>query len=154
MPAASSSSPAWRPGRLFWRASAVPTSATFGGRPSASSPASPNSRSGASAVMPNGPAVRKPASIHPDFATDGSISDIPRADYVAAEERVAQELRALGKPFVIVLNCVEPHSEANETLAASLREKYDAPVLPLNCLALTQQEPERRFLERQVQALN
>lgn len=62
--------------------------------------------------------------------TDGSITEIPRADYVEAEERVVAELKALQKPFVILLNCKAPASQ--KTLKNSLQEKYDAPVVALN----------------------
>ncbi len=68
--------------------------------------------------------------------TDGSISDIPRSEYAEAEERVVNELNALNKPFVVLLNCKEPHSSDSRTLAASLTDKYAVPVLPVNCLEL------------------
>ncbi len=69
--------------------------------------------------------------------TDGTICDIPRAGYVEAEERVAAELRALGKPFAIILNSAEPDSEEAHALASSLEEKYGAPVALVSCLALS-----------------
>ena len=62
--------------------------------------------------------------------TDGSITDLPRSAYEGAEERAQSELRALGKPYVIVLNCREPSSA--EELRAELEEKYCAPVLAIN----------------------
>lgn len=62
--------------------------------------------------------------------TDGSITEIPRADYVLAEERVVAELKALQKPFVIVLNCKAPASQ--KALKNALQEKYGAPVLAIN----------------------
>lgn len=68
--------------------------------------------------------------------TDGSISDIPRSSYVESEARVAGELRALGKPFVIVLNSAHPESEESTRLALELEEKYGAPVALLDCLRL------------------
>ena len=68
--------------------------------------------------------------------TDGSVTDIPRAEYAAAEERVINELQALGKPFVVLLNCVEPESDAAQALAAELEEQYGAPVLAVSCLTL------------------
>ena len=78
--------------------------------------------------------------------TDGSITDIPRAEYAAAEERVVRELQALNKPFSVLLNAVDPHSAATRQLAAELSEKYGVPVLPVNCQTMT--EPEiRRLLE-------
>lgn len=68
--------------------------------------------------------------------TDGSVTDIPREEYAAAEGRVISELRTLGKPFVILLNCVEPQSEHAKTLAAELEAEYHAPVMAVNCLDL------------------
>ena len=68
--------------------------------------------------------------------TDGSISDIPREEYAEAEGRVIRELQTLGKPFVVLLNCVEPGTRAAESLRAELEQRYDAPVLCVNCLEL------------------
>lgn len=65
--------------------------------------------------------------------TDGTIGDLKREAYVAAEERTVEELRAIGKPFVILLNSVKPYSEETEGLARKLREKYGVTVLPVNC---------------------
>ena len=65
--------------------------------------------------------------------TDGSIADIPRESYVAAEERVVRELREVGKPFAIILNSREPGSEAAHELARELEEKYSAPVALVSC---------------------
>ena len=56
--------------------------------------------------------------------TDGSISDIPREEYEEAEERVVKELKAINKPFVILLNCIDPQSEHAKDLAKKLIEKY------------------------------
>lgn len=69
--------------------------------------------------------------------TDGSISDIPRSEYAEAEERVINELRALNKPFVVLLNCREPHSVNANMLASKLTDSYAVPVIPVNCLELT-----------------
>ena len=69
--------------------------------------------------------------------TDGSISEIPRAEYEEAEERVIGELRAIGKPFAVVLNCVEPDSDEAKALAAALEERYGVPVAAVSCLTLT-----------------
>ena len=68
--------------------------------------------------------------------TDGTIGDIPRENYVEAEERVAKELKELGKPFAIVLNSKVPESEDSHSLAVSLEEKYGVPVALVNCTAL------------------
>lgn len=68
--------------------------------------------------------------------TDGSITDIPREDYIEAEGRVVNELKALHKPFVIVLNSATPTSDYTLALAKRLQEKYTVPVIPTNCSTL------------------
>ena len=68
--------------------------------------------------------------------TDGSITDIPREDYVSAEERVVNELKALNKPFVIVLNSDDPFSDYTKNLAHELEEKYQTSVIPTDCSRL------------------
>ncbi|MDE7329906.1 MAG: stage IV sporulation protein A [Clostridia bacterium] len=65
--------------------------------------------------------------------TDGSISDIKRDGYIKAEEKTVSRLKALGKPFVIVLNCAEPEKSAAKKLAAELEEKYGVTVICANC---------------------
>ena len=74
------------------------------------------------------------------ITTDGSITDIPREEYEECEERVIRELKALGKPFVVILNTVSPDSADAKELAARLTEKYDAKVIPLNCLELDEED--------------
>ena len=65
--------------------------------------------------------------------TDGSITDIPREDYIDAEERVVRELKELNKPFAIVLNSNSPYSEYTRSLAEELEQRYEAPVIPADC---------------------
>ena len=72
--------------------------------------------------------------------TDGSISDIPREEYEEAEERVVEELRGTGRPFVVLLNCVEPQSAGALELSRRLEEKYRVPAVPVNCLELTEED--------------
>ncbi|MBQ3058554.1 MAG: stage IV sporulation protein A [Clostridia bacterium] len=71
------------------------------------------------------------------ITTDGSISDIPRLEYAEAEERVISELNQINKPFIVLLNCMYPHSAEAVALAEELSEKYGVPVKPINCLELT-----------------
>jgi len=68
--------------------------------------------------------------------TDGSITDIPREDYIESEERVVRELKALNKPFVIVLNSYDPNSDFTLKLANKLEDKYQTTVIPTNCAEL------------------
>lgn len=74
------------------------------------------------------------------ITTDGSISTIPREEYEEAEERVINELKAINKPFIILMNTVNPHDENALALADQLSIKYNIPVLPVNCLELTETE--------------
>lgn len=74
------------------------------------------------------------------ITTDGSISDIPREEYEACEERVISELQAINKPFVILMNCVNPSSDEAEALCQELQERYDTPVIPINCLSLDEDD--------------
>lgn len=68
--------------------------------------------------------------------TDGSISDIPRGEYEESEQRVINELKAINKPFVILLNCVDPKSGKAAELCREMEEKYSTAVIPVNCLEL------------------
>ncbi len=72
------------------------------------------------------------------ITTDGTVTEIPRENYIEAEERVIEELKELGKPFVVVLNTVEPTSEEARELQDELSLKYDVPVVAINCLNLNQ----------------
>lgn len=72
--------------------------------------------------------------------TDGSISDIPRVEYEEAEERVVEEMKAIKKPFAILLNCTYPGSSASQELRAQLEEKYQVPVVATSCLDLTEED--------------
>lgn len=71
------------------------------------------------------------------ITTDGSITEIPREDYVKAEERVVSELKAINKPFVILLNSENPNSSEAIRLANELSQKYNSTVIPINCANLS-----------------
>jgi len=64
--------------------------------------------------------------------TDGTIGEIPRSDYLEAEERVIEELKEVGKPFIMIINSVQPHHPDTDLLRESLQEKYDIPVLAMS----------------------
>ena len=70
------------------------------------------------------------------ITTDGTVTDIPREDYIKAEERVVAELKAINKPFVILLNSAEPNSDYTQELANKLSQKYNNSVIPINCADL------------------
>ena len=73
------------------------------------------------------------------ITTDGSISDIPREEYEEAEERVINELNETSRPYVILLNCIEPKAPESTALAGRLSQKYEVPVIPVNCIDITEQ---------------
>ncbi len=77
--------------------------------------------------------------------TDGSITDIDRESYVPAEQRVISELKALNKPFVILLNSRYPGSEETKTLRDELEDKYKAPVISTNIADLKEKDVENIF---------
>lgn len=72
--------------------------------------------------------------------TDGSITDIPRTDYIDAERRVVQELLAIQKPFLMLLNSTHPDAKETQTLAQQLRKETGTVVLPVNCKTLTEKD--------------
>ena len=74
------------------------------------------------------------------ITTDGSVTDIPREEYEECEDRVIRELKELGKPFIVILNTVDPDSAEARALAARLTERYDAKVVPVNCLELDEND--------------
>ncbi len=74
------------------------------------------------------------------ITTDGSISDIPRAEYEEAEERVIDELKKINKPFIVLVNCVDPASEDVAALCSRLQKKYEVPVIAVNCLNMEEEE--------------
>ncbi len=79
--------------------------------------------------------------------TDGSISDIPRAEYEEAEERVINELKEINKPFAVLLNCADPSLPASVSMAESLTMKYGVPVMAINCQEITEDEIKKILSE-------
>ena len=80
--------------------------------------------------------IREHSTIGLVITTDGSISDIPRQRYEQAEAQVIQELEQIQKPFVILLNCLEPNRPESRQLAQEIQQKYGRTVLPVNCVDL------------------
>ncbi len=72
--------------------------------------------------------------------TDGSFTEIERSAYASAEERVINELKAINKPFIVVLNSSEPSSEKTQKLKNSLTKKYGVTVVAMSCQEATEQD--------------
>ncbi len=86
--------------------------------------------------------IREHSTIGLVITTDGSFSEIPRHNFVMAEERVINELREIGKPFIVILNSAKPNETKTVQLAEKLSEKYTVPVLPVDCLNLQKTDIE------------
>lgn len=71
------------------------------------------------------------------ITTDGSISEIPREDYINAEERVVSELQAINKPFIVLMNSEHPNSQETKNLCDDLSKKYKSTVIPIDCVNLS-----------------
>lgn len=72
--------------------------------------------------------------------TDGSIGDFERNDYMEAESRVIEELKNIGKPFIIILNSTHPTLPETQKLAESLKEEHQVPVLPISIEAMNEKD--------------
>lgn len=72
--------------------------------------------------------------------TDGTITDIPRADYVKAEERAIRDMKATGKPFLVVVNSAKPSGEEAGEVCRYLSEKFDVPCAVTDCQSLGGEE--------------
>lgn len=67
------------------------------------------------------------------ITTDGSIGEIPRANYLEAEERTILALKKSGKPFIVLVNSQKPYSEDAKKTAQEIGEKYDVTAVTVNC---------------------
>jgi len=81
--------------------------------------------------------IQEHATVGMVVTTDGSVVDVPRTAYQQAEARVVEELKALGKPFIVVLNSARPDAPETAALAGELSEAYGVPVLPADVLNMT-----------------
>ena len=77
------------------------------------------------------------------ITTDGSFGDIPRANYLGAEEKTILALKKLHKPFLVLLNSQKPYSDEAKKLAEEIAEKYQVSVLPVNCEQLKKEDIHR-----------
>lgn len=77
------------------------------------------------------------------ITTDGSFNGIPRENYLDAERRVISELKAINKPFIVLLNTENPESDSAKSLAENMAGEYQVPVLPVSCMDLSETEIKR-----------
>ena len=69
--------------------------------------------------------------------TDGSITDIPRSDYLAAEKRAICDMQATGKPFLVIINCTDPSAESVCAIKREIAEDFGITPVAADCQALT-----------------
>lgn len=74
------------------------------------------------------------------ITTDGSICDIPREKYIEPERRVIQELKSIGKPFIVLLNSAEPESHVAVETAQWIENEYEVKCICSNCIALEEKQ--------------
>ena len=84
--------------------------------------------------------IKEHSTIALAVTTDGSFGNIPREEYVDAEERVVRELKECKKPFAIVLNVADENSESAQNLKDELAKKYNAPVIVKNALKMNESD--------------
>ena len=74
------------------------------------------------------------------ITTDGSIGEIPRENYLEAEEKTIRELQSIGKPFVVLVNSTRPFGEEARSIVKDLEEKYGTRVMAVNCQQLKEED--------------
>ncbi len=84
--------------------------------------------------------IKDHSSIGIVVTTDGSFGEISRSSYVEAEQRIVEELRDIGKPFIVILNSAHPTLPETERMAEKLSNDYQVPVLPLSIETMTEKE--------------
>ena len=84
--------------------------------------------------------IKDHSSIGIVVTTDGSFGEISRSNYVEAEARIVNELKEIGKPFIVILNSSHPTLPETERMAEKLHGEYGVPVLPLSVEAMNEKE--------------
>ena len=84
--------------------------------------------------------IRDHATIGIVVTTDGSIGELPRANYLSAEEKTIQELKTLGKPFIVLVNSKKPYSQETKQLVDEIKERYDVSAMAVNCEQLREED--------------
>ena len=77
------------------------------------------------------------------ITTDGSICELKRDGYMAAEEKTIKELQAIGKPFIVLVNSKKPYGDEAKRVAEELKEKYQVTTMTVNCEQLREEDIHR-----------
>ena len=84
--------------------------------------------------------IRDHATIGIVVTTDGSIGELPRMNYLQAEEKTIQELKLLGKPFIVLVNSKKPYSQETKQLVDEIKERYEVSAMAVNCEQLREDD--------------
>lgn len=84
--------------------------------------------------------IKDHATIGIVITTDGSITDLPRSNYIDAENKVINELKNINKPFIVILNSSHPNSDNTIKISEGLSEKYNIPVIPMNIETMNEKD--------------
>lgn len=68
--------------------------------------------------------------------TDGTITDIPRQDYIEAERRAIRDMKATGKPCLVIINSRNPGGEAAAAVKNQIKNEFGEEALIADCQAL------------------
>ena len=84
--------------------------------------------------------IKDHATIGIVVTTDGSILDMPRSNYVQAEDKVITELKNINKPFIVIMNSIHPMANETISMSEALKEKYGVPVIPISVENMTERD--------------
>ncbi len=70
------------------------------------------------------------------ITTDGSIGEIPREDYVEAEDRVINELKEINKPFVVIINTVNADGDEAKKVKEEIERRHGVSAIAVDCLKI------------------
>ena len=84
--------------------------------------------------------IKDHATIGIVVTTDGSIGELSRNNYIAAEDKVITELKNINKPFIVIMNSTHPGSTETLNLVNALKEKYNVPVMPMSVIDMKESD--------------
>jgi stage IV sporulation protein A len=76
------------------------------------------------------------------ITSDGSFGEFTREDYAEVEDKIIPEMASTGKPFVVIVNTVDPTSSEVQALVEQLQAKYQVSVLAENAKELTEEDAD------------
>lgn len=77
------------------------------------------------------------------ITTDGTIGDLKRENYIAAEDKTIKELQNIGKPFVVLVNSMKPYADEAKQVVMRLKEQHGVTALAVNCEQLREEDVHR-----------